>query len=118
MIVSDIDWMIEVFCSLIQITLFKSPHTDDWTDCEKIKITGKISERYIRHVWFKFNLDDDHRNDVLSLRTHYHILCSASELKGNDHIYFIPYLLHTQPKGDELYPWNSAKSKCIYLEFD
>ncbi|RDD36120.1 putative serine/threonine-protein kinase pats1 [Trichoplax sp. H2] len=78
-VVSDIDWLIEVFCSLIRISFFKSSHADDWSDYEKIQNTGKISEEYIGHVWSKFNLDDEERKYVLSLMTHYDILCEISQ---------------------------------------
>ncbi|EDV20706.1 uncharacterized protein TRIADDRAFT_60922 [Trichoplax adhaerens] len=117
-VVSDIDWLIEVFCSLIRISFFKSSHADDWCDYEKIQNTGKISEEYIRHVWSKFNLDDEERKYVLSLMTHYDILCEASELQGKDRIYLIPCLLKTRPKSNALYPSNSTTSKYIYLGFD
>ncbi|RDD37085.1 putative serine/threonine-protein kinase pats1 [Trichoplax sp. H2] len=117
-VVSDIDWLIEVFCSLIRISFFKSSHADDWSEYEKIQNTGKISEEYIRQVWSKFNLDDEERKYVLSLMTHYDILCEASELQGKDRIYLIPCLLKTQPKSDALYPSNSTTSKYIYLGFD
>ena len=121
MIVCNIDWLIEVFCSLIRISELQSSYGDDWVEYEQIRSTGRISDRYIRKVWDKFNLNENERKYVLSLMAHYDILCPTSEIvrrNSNNRIYLIPCILDVKPKMNDLYQEDCVKSQNIYIEFD
>ena len=120
MIVCNIDWLIAVFCSLIRISEVKSSHTDINHQYDQIQKTGRIDDRYIRHAWNKFNLNEDERNYVLALMTHYDILCPTSEVvrrNSNNRIYLIPCILDVKPKMNDLYQEDCVKSQNIYIEF-
>ncbi|RDD37911.1 Kinesin light chain [Trichoplax sp. H2] len=118
-IITNVDWLLNIFRSIIQLQDFVQGGAQIKRDYEIASTTGKLSRSYIDHAIYKFNLDDDSKQTILALMDAYDILCSITNEKndnGEECQYFVPYLLR-----DDVKPFDLPKchqSDWLYIGYE
>ncbi|RDD40856.1 Nephrocystin-3 [Trichoplax sp. H2] len=93
-VVTNVDWLLKIFRSLIQCHECPSGSSSIISEYEKASQTGRLSRSYIDYVLQK--LDEDAKKNILKLMETYDIVCQIKNDNDEDESkYFAPYLLRS-----------------------
>ncbi|RDD40336.1 Nephrocystin-3 [Trichoplax sp. H2] len=118
-IITNVDWLLNIFRSIIQLQDFVQGGAQIKRDYEIASQRGKLSRSYIDHAIYKFNLDDNSKQTILALMHAYDILCSITNEKndnGEECQYFVPYLLRYDVKPFDLSKYH--QSDWLYIGYE
>ncbi|RDD39303.1 Nephrocystin-3 [Trichoplax sp. H2] len=122
MIVTNLDWLLRIFQSIIKIGDKTSKFMNSGIqDCfEMVYKTGKMPELCLNYATAEFKLNKTEKEFILQLMESYHIICKIESENCDDRNtaerqYFVPYLLRS---STELELADYYQSDWLYIGYD
>ena len=117
MVILDLQWLIDIFRSVITIKPYeRSERTveDLW---HKLEMTGILDERLLIHAWKSLSVTEETHSSLLAIMERFSLLCSWPTQDANQQ-YLVPSMLKSAPTDDVFKLLDSIQVPSLFIRFE
>ncbi|XP_068712717.1 uncharacterized protein [Montipora foliosa] len=117
MVILDLQWLIDIFRSIITIRPYeRSERTveDLW---HKLEMTGILDERLLIHAWKSLSVTEETHSSLLAIMERFSLLCSWPTQDANQQ-YLVPSMLKSAPTDDVFKLLDSIQVPSLFIRFE
>ncbi|XP_068712572.1 uncharacterized protein [Montipora foliosa] len=117
MVILDLQWLIDIFRSVITIKPYEQSERTVEDLWYKLEMTGILDERLLIHAWKSLSVTEETHTSLLAIMERFSLLCSWPTRDANKQ-YLVPSMLKSAPTDDVFKLLDSIQVPSLFIRFE